>query len=100
MLCFYQILTFHSRRGFEQFAKRSQMIDVDRRVIRQWHGRAGRAIKHPAGHLQLLKAAFMLERGIDARHASSCKRPISGYLQAEPRMPRVIDLQFSIMCFL
>jgi hypothetical protein len=41
----------------------------------------------------------MLKRGIDARHASSCKRPISGYLQAEPRMPRVIDLQFGTMCF-
>jgi len=41
----------------------------------------------------------MLERGIDARHASSCKRPISGYLQAEPRMPRVIDLQFGTVGF-
>jgi hypothetical protein len=41
----------------------------------------------------------MLERGIDARHASSCKRPISGYLQAEPRMPRVIDFQFGTMGF-
>jgi len=41
----------------------------------------------------------MLERGIDARHASSCKRPISGYLQAEPRMPRVINLQFGTMGF-
>src|SRR5215510_9106065 len=41
----------------------------------------------------------MLKRGIDARNASSCKRPISGYLQAEPRMPRVIDLQFGTMCF-
>src|SRR5262249_14158986 len=41
----------------------------------------------------------MLERGIDARNASSCKRPISGYLQAEPRMPRVIDLQFGTMGF-
>jgi|RhiMethySRZTD1v2_1073278.scaffolds.fasta_scaffold523653_1 hypothetical protein len=92
MLRFYQILTLRSHRGFEKFAERSQVIDTDRRVIRQWHGRAGRTIKHPAGHLQLLKPAFMLERGIDARHASSCKRPISGYLQAEPRMPRVIDL--------
>src|SRR5262245_40254281 len=41
----------------------------------------------------------MLERGIDARHASSCKRPISSYLQAEPGMPRVIDLQFGTMVF-
>ena len=41
----------------------------------------------------------MLERGIDARNASSCKRPISGYLQAEPGMPRVIDLQFGTMGF-
>ena len=41
----------------------------------------------------------MLERCIDARHASSCKRPISGYLQAEPRMPRVIDLQFGTVGF-
>src|SRR5215470_15827945 len=41
----------------------------------------------------------MLERGVDARHASPCKRPIRGYLQAEPGMPRVIDLQFGIMCF-
>ena len=99
MLCFYQILTLRSRRGFEQFAERPQVIDANRRVIRQWHGRAGRAIKHPAGHLQLLKPAFMLERGVDARHASSCKRPIRGYLQAEPGMPRVIDLQFGTMGF-
>ena len=99
MLCFYQILTLRSRRGFEQFAQCPQVIDADRRVIRQWHGRAGRAIKHPAGHLQLLKPAFMLERGVDARHASSCKRPISGYFQAEPGMPRVIDLQFGTMGF-
>src|SRR5215475_9166288 len=41
----------------------------------------------------------MLERGIDTRHASSCKRPISGYLQAEPGMPRVIDLQFGTVGF-
>src|SRR5262249_7870681 len=31
---------------------------------------------------------------------SSCKRPIRGYLQAEPGMPRVIDLQFGTMGFL
>jgi len=41
----------------------------------------------------------MLKRGVDPRHASSCKRPIRGYLQAEPGMPRVIDLQLGIMCF-
>jgi hypothetical protein len=51
MLRFYQILSIRSRRGFEKFAERSQVIDADRRVIRQWHGRAGRTIKHPAGYL-------------------------------------------------
>src|SRR5262245_45789063 len=68
-------------------------------MIRQWHGRAGRPIKHPARHLQQLKPTIMFERGLKAHYCLSHTGPAGGHLQAKPRMPTVMDLQLGIMCF-
>jgi hypothetical protein len=75
------------------------VFDADSRTIREWHGRAGRSIKHPARHLQQLKPAITFERGLNAHCSLSHTGPIGGYLQAKPRVPRVIDLQFGTMGF-
>ncbi len=50
----------------------------------QWHGRAGRSIKHPAGHLQQLKPAIMFERGLYAHNSLPHTGPVGSHLQAKP----------------
>jgi hypothetical protein len=99
MLPFYQILIPGSRCRCEQVSERPQVFDADSGMIRQWHGRAGRPIKHPARHLQQLTPTIMFERGLNACYSLSHTRPIGGHLQAEPRMPRVMNLQLGTMCF-
>jgi hypothetical protein len=99
MLRFYQILIPRSCRRCEQVSERPQVFDADSGMIRQWHGRAGHPIKHPARHLQQLKPTIMFERGLKAHYCLSHTGPAGGHLQAKPRMPTVMDLQLGIMCF-
>jgi hypothetical protein len=98
MLRFYQIFIPRSRSRCEQVSERPQVFDADSGMIRQWHGRAGRPIKHPARRLQQLKPTIMFERGLNAHYSLSHTGPVGGHLQAELRMPTVMDLQLGTMC--
>ena len=99
MLTFYHTLAGSSRGVGEKVGERPQWFGRDEGVLGQAHGRAGRRIEHPAGHLQQLKPSVTLECSIDVGHALARIGPIDGHLEAVPRMPRVADLELGTMCF-